>query len=125
MSTESKVILGVTAAALAGVGIGMLVAPCSGAESRGKIRENVNTLANHLLEVVRSNGSTFGEQAEEITDAAKAKFNEAKGYLKSEAGHAKGRMEEIVDTVKAKFNEVKGYAKSEAEHAKNGVHEMA
>lgn len=93
MSTESKVLLGVAGAALAGLAIGMLTAPCSGDETREKLRGNVNTLSNRLLDALRSESGTFADKVEDAVDTAKAKFNEAKGYVRAEANHVRNQVE--------------------------------
>lgn len=88
MSTEKNVLIGFAAAALAGVTIGLLVAPDSGKNTREKLRQG----SNKLLDVVRSNRETIKEKATDIIDDAKSAFNQAKGYAKSEINHAKSEM---------------------------------
>lgn len=105
MNTGSKILIGITAAALAGVGIGMLIAPNSGSESRKKLKKNTNDVANRLLQIVRSNGESFKDAAEEVADDVKSKYRQAKG-----------KVEEVVDDVKAGYNQAKGYAQAEMNH---------
>ncbi len=95
MSTENKVIVGLAAAALAGVGIGLLIAPNSGEESREKLREGTNSIANKLLNVVRSNGESLKEKATDVIDDAKSAYNQAKGYAKSEINHVEEKMNKV------------------------------
>ena len=84
MTTQNKVLLGITAAALTGVGIGLLVAPRSGAETRDKIRQSTNDLASRLLNLVNSTGEDVKEKASEVVKEAKAAYNQAKGYVQEE-----------------------------------------
>lgn len=120
MSNQSKILLGVAGAALTGVVIGLLVAPCSGEETRNKVRKNVNAAAQDLLNALQNSGS-LTEQVGQMVDTAKAKFNEAKGYMNSKSGTIVDQVEEVADTVKAKYNEAKGYVKAEANTFKNQV----
>lgn len=96
MSTENKFIIGFAAAALAGVGIGMLMAPYSGSETREKLREGTNDVANRLLDAVRSNGDSLKDKANEVIDDAKSAYNQAKGYAKSEANHIEKKISKAV-----------------------------
>lgn len=96
MSTENKIIVGFAAAALAGIGIGLLMAPYSGSESREKLRKGTNDIANKLLDVVNSNSDTLKEKAGDVIDSAKNVYNQAKGYAKSEMNHAKKDIREAV-----------------------------
>lgn len=117
MTTQSKIILGVAGAALAGFAIGVLTAPCSGEETRSSLRSSVNDAANRALKALRNgegiNNKSVSEQIDELVDTAKAKYNEAKGYAKSKSGSVADSMEEIVDATKAKYHEAKGYVKAE------------
>lgn len=118
MTTQSKILLGIAGAALAGVAIGLLVAPCSGEETRANIRKNVNSMANDMLDTLR-NGGTVSEQVNNLVDTAKAKFQEAKGYVNAKSGTLVDQVDEVADTVKAKYHEAKGYAKAEANTLRN------
>ncbi|MCC7245106.1 MAG: YtxH domain-containing protein [Saprospiraceae bacterium] len=115
MTTQSKIILGVAGAALAGFAIGVLTAPCSGEETRSNLRSSVNDAANRALKALRNGegNKSVSEQIDELVDTAKAKYNEAKGYAKSKSGSVADSMEEIVDATKAKYHEAKGYVKAE------------
>ncbi len=95
MNSDSKVILGMAAAALVGVGIGMLVAPCSGDETRSNLREKTNSIANRLLTALRDNGRNVSDTFSDVADNVKSTYNQAKGYVKSEANHARSKMEEV------------------------------
>lgn len=84
MTTENKILLGVTAAALAGVGIGLLIAPASGTETRDQIRKGANGMATRLLNVVNSTGEQVKDKATEVVEEAKTAYKQAKGYVKAE-----------------------------------------
>jgi gas vesicle protein len=96
MSTESKIIVGFAAAALAGIGIGLLMAPYSGTESRDKLRKGTNDIANKLLDMVNSNGQALKEKAGEVVDNAKNAYNQVKGQAKSEVEDAKKELSRAV-----------------------------
>lgn len=111
MNTESKIIIGFAAAALAGVGIGMLMAPYSGTESRDKIRKGTNDVANKLLDMVNTNGQALKEKAGEVIDTARSAYKQVKGQAKEEVG-------EVVDTARNAYNQVKGQTREEVENVK-------
>ena len=92
MSKESNVALGIAAAALAGLAIGILVAPSSGEETRGKIRKGTNKLTNRLIETLESGRSAVSENVDAVTEKAKSAFNQAKGM----ATNAKHQAEDLV-----------------------------
>lgn len=96
MSTESKVIIGFTAAALAGIGIGMLLAPYSGTESREKIRQGTNNTANKLLDMVNTNGQALKEKAEDAIGQAKSAYQNAKGQVMDELENSKKELKRAV-----------------------------
>lgn len=84
MTTENKILLGVTAAALAGVGIGLLIAPTSGTETRDQIRKGANGMATRLLNLVNATSEDVKEKASEVVEDAKTAYKQAKGYVKAE-----------------------------------------
>ncbi|HOY04951.1 MAG TPA: YtxH domain-containing protein [Saprospiraceae bacterium] len=96
MSTESKIIVGFAAAALAGIGIGLLMAPYSGTESRDKLRKGTNDIANKLLDMVNTNGQALKEKAGDVVDHAKNAYNQVKGQAKSEVEDAKKELSRAV-----------------------------
>jgi gas vesicle protein len=96
MSTESKIIVGFAAAALTGIGIGMLLAPYSGPESREKLRKGTNDIANRLLDAINTNGQALKERAGEVVDQAKNAYNQVKGEAKSEVENAKKELSRAV-----------------------------
>lgn len=106
MSTESKIIVGFAAAALAGVGIGMLLAPYSGTESRDKIRKGTNDIAHKLLDMVNTNGQALKEKAGEVIDNARNAYHQVKG-------HAREEVAEVVDSARNAYNEAKSNAKKD------------
>lgn len=92
MNTGIKILAGITAATLVGVGIGVLIAPNSGAESRKKLKKGTNDVANKLLELVRSNGESIRDKAHEVVEDVKATYNQAKGYAHSELNHLEEKV---------------------------------
>lgn len=120
MTNSSKIAIGLAAAALAGVGIGLLIAPESGDNTRENIRKGVNDLANNALDTLKDSQETIGEKVEGAVDTAKAKYNEALGYMKAETKGTESlseMAEDAVDTVKNKYHQAKGYAKAELNNA--------
>lgn len=95
MNNESKVVLGIAAAALAGLAIGLLVAPASGDETRAKIRKKTNKLTNRMIDALESGKSTVSENVDAVTEKVKSVFNEAKGSLKSDVNRAKNQIEDM------------------------------
>lgn len=114
MSTESKIIVGFAAAALAGVGIGMLLAPYSGTESRDKIRKGTNDIANKLLDMVNTNGQALKTKAGEVIDNARSAYQQAKG-------HAQEEVSDMVDTAKNAYQQAKGQVREEMGNAKRDL----
>ncbi len=88
MST-SKVLLSLLAGAVAGAAIGILFAPDKGSETRRKISEESNDLANNLK-------SKFNE----FVDGAKEKFSS----LKSETEDVAEKGYSAYNRSKAEFN---------------------
>jgi gas vesicle protein len=88
MSKERNILIGVAAAALAGLGIGMLVAPHSGKKTRERLQDG----SNRFLDTVRSKRQAVKERASEIADDTRAAFDDAKSYAKSEMNHVEEKM---------------------------------
>ena len=95
MTTESKVVLGIAAATLAGLAIGLLVAPASGEKTISQIRKQTNKLANRLVDVLEYGKSTVSENVEEAKDKVKDAYHEAKGMAKSEVNRVKNQVEDM------------------------------
>lgn len=75
MNTTTKVILGLTAAAVAGAAVGMLLAPEKGSDLRKKIRTNTKDFMNDFAsllargkEIVSDFQDSFMERADEARD---------------------------------------------------------
>lgn len=79
MTTKSKVILGLVGAAAAGVVVGLLLAPESGSEIRGKIKQTAGDWADHLTDL-------FANAKGEI-ESLKGKASKGASNLASEAGN--------------------------------------
>jgi len=93
MTNNSKVVLGVAAAAAAGAVIGMMFAPEKGSDIREKLRETANNFASDLLDALQSGRTQYAQVAEEVEDAAQnakskvvGKVAEIKDRVESEAG---------------------------------------
>ena len=93
MTNNSKVVLGVAAAAAAGAVIGMMFAPEKGSDIREKLRETANNFASDLLDALQNGRTQYAQVAEEVEDAAQntkskvvGKVAEIKDRVESEAG---------------------------------------
>lgn len=95
MNTLSKIVIGITAL-MAGVGIGMLIAPDTGVETQSKIKNNAQAILKRLIASAQRKGEEVIDRVDDVTDKAKAKVNQAKGYLKAESNHIKGKLEGAV-----------------------------
>jgi gas vesicle protein len=77
MSNSNKIIVGLLGAAVAGVAIGMLLAPEKGSEARKKIAETANDLASRVGEWISTGkdkaqdvANTVGQKAQQAADRA-------------------------------------------------------
>lgn len=95
MNTLSKIVIGITAL-MAGVGIGMLIAPDTGVETQAKIKNNAQAVLKRLIASAQRKGEEVVDRVDDMTDKAKAKVNQAKGYLKAESNHVKNKLESAV-----------------------------
>lgn len=93
MTNNSKVVLGVAAAAAAGAVIGMMFAPEKGSDIREKLRETANNFASDLLDALQNGRTQYAQVAEEVEDAAQnakskvvGKVAEIKDRVETEAG---------------------------------------
>lgn len=98
MSSNSKVVLGVVAAAAAGAVIGMLVAPEKGTELREKVRGTANDLVSDLLDAIQKGRQQFSNAGEELADGAQDLKSKAVGKF----AEVKDRVEDGANNVKDK-----------------------
>lgn len=68
-SSEGRLVLAFLVGAAIGVGVGMLVAPAKGEETRRKLKD----LARKAQERAQDIGSRFAAAAEEMTDPTQAR----------------------------------------------------
>ena len=101
MTKNSKIIIGVAAAAAAGAAIGLLFAPEKGAKIRNKVREAANDFATDLLDVIQRGGRQYSDSAENIEDAAKRVKSKAIGKVAELKDRFQDGVEEVKDTVNA------------------------
>lgn len=78
MTKESKVALGIAAAALAGVAIGVLVAPSSGEKTRGKIKKGANRITNRLIDVLEAGSAATAGNLGAVSDKVKSAYDHVK-----------------------------------------------
>ncbi len=90
---EYKVALGIVAAALAGIGIGMLISPNSGKKNREKLLKASDKITKKVRKVAQDSNNSIEEFAQETIERAKAALNQAKGYAKAEANNLKEKLD--------------------------------
>lgn len=77
MENSSKIILGLIGATIAGVAIGMLLAPDKGTELRKKIGETAGDLASRVGDLVTYGKEKFEEVTNTVSEKADGLVNEA------------------------------------------------
>lgn len=96
MTKNSKIIIGIAAAAAAGAAIGLLFAPEKGSKIREKVRDVANDFATDLLDVIQRGGRQYSDSVESVEDSAKR--------LKSKAI---GKVAELKDRFQDSFSDAK------------------
>nr|WP_295931031.1 YtxH domain-containing protein [uncultured Dyadobacter sp.] len=87
-----NIILGIVTAAIAGVAIGMLIAPDDGKKTIKKLRKKTNSLAGDLIAALEKSKEKAAEAADELKNEGSAYANEAadkvEGYVETARGEA-------------------------------------
>lgn len=96
MTKNSKIIIGVAAAAAAGAAIGLLFAPEKGSHLRERVREAANDFATDLLDAVQRGGRQYSDSVEDIEDSAKRLKSKAVGKV----AELKDRFQDNLDAAK-------------------------
>jgi gas vesicle protein len=78
MENSSKIILGMLAAAAAGVAIGMLVAPEKGSDLRQKIGDKASDLASKVGDLVSYGKEKWNDVTGSVTDQVDGLVNDTK-----------------------------------------------
>ena len=86
--TFAALALTFVAGGLIGAAFGLLFAPRTGAETRGKIREQTEG----AREKVRETAKTAQERADRLTEAGKEKFSEARGKVQKSVGKIREKV---------------------------------
>jgi len=94
MNKQYKVVIGIVAAALAGVGIGMLMSPNSGKKNLEKLLKASDKIAKKVRKAAQHSNDSIEEFAQETIAKAKATLNQAKGFVKSESNNVKEKMDQ-------------------------------
>lgn len=81
-----NIILGIVTAAIAGVAIGMLIAPDDGKKTIKKLRKKTNSLAGDLIAALEKSKAKAAEAADELK-------NEGTAYAKEAADKVEGYAE--------------------------------
>jgi gas vesicle protein len=99
--SAQKILIGVLSALVAGVAIGVLIAPAKGSETRQKISDSAEELKRKLRRL-------RGQAADEL--------DELKSVLETEAGGLKDDVRErvlkLIEASKKRYNNVKEEAKA-------------
>jgi len=99
--SAQKILIGVLSALVAGVAIGVLIAPAKGSETRQKISDSAEELKRKLRRL-------RGQTADEL--------DELKSVLETEAGGLKDDVRErvlkLIEASKKRYNNVKEEAKA-------------
>ncbi|MFY7912380.1 MAG: YtxH domain-containing protein [Emticicia sp.] len=101
MTKNSKIIIGVAAAAAAGAAIGLLFAPEKGAKIREKVREVANDFATDLLDVIQRGGRQYTDSVDGIEDSAKRLKSKAVGKVAELKDRFQDSVEDAKDAVNA------------------------
>ncbi|MFT4033133.1 MAG: YtxH domain-containing protein [Siphonobacter sp.] len=101
MSNNGKIFLGIVTAAAAGAVIGLLFAPDKGTDTRGKVKKQVNDIADELLKAIQKGKDTY----EDLKDQATAKANDLKDRARSKFEDLQSQAEEVAQSAKKKINE--------------------
>lgn len=96
MTKNSKIIIGVAAAAAAGAAIGLLFAPEKGTKIREKMREAANDFATDLLDVIQRGGRQYSDSVDSIEESAKRLKSKAVGKV----AELKDRFQDGVEEIK-------------------------
>ncbi|MHA4738479.1 YtxH domain-containing protein [Dyadobacter sp. MSC1_007] len=89
----NKIIVGIVTAAIAGLAIGLLIAPDDGKKTIKKIKKKTNSLAGELIDALEKSKTKAGEKASDLAE-------EGKTYGQDIADKAEGYS----DTVKEEVN---------------------
>lgn len=88
MNNNTKIILGMIAASVAGVAVGMLMAPRRGSEVRGSIRQGIDDLGEKITDFVQSKTDRIKGAADE--------FKQDVDILKNDAQTAGEHVKKVI-----------------------------
>ncbi|MDR6197009.1 gas vesicle protein [Siphonobacter sp. BAB-5404] len=101
MSNNGKIFLGIVTAAAAGAVIGLLFAPDKGTDTRGKVKKQVNDIADEILKAIQKGKISLDDlktqatsKAEDLKDKARSKFDELQSKAEDTADVAKKKVNE-------------------------------
>jgi gas vesicle protein len=75
MNDNSKVLIGLLAGLAAGAALGLLFAPESGTETRGRLGQSIKDLGDTIQERAANQLGSLGELKEKVVNAVKSKFD--------------------------------------------------
>jgi gas vesicle protein len=101
MTKNSKIIIGIAAAAAAGAAIGLLFAPEKGSKLRERVRDAANDFATDLLDAIQRGGRQYADSVDGIEDSAKRLKSKAVGKVAELKDRFQEGVEEVKDAVNA------------------------
>lgn len=101
MTKNSKIIIGVAAAAAAGAAIGLLFAPERGSKIREKMRDAANDFATDLLDVIQRGSRQYSDSIDSIEDSAKRLKSKAIGKVAELKDRFQDNVEDGKDVINA------------------------
>lgn len=101
MSNNGKIFLGIVTAAAAGAVIGLLFAPDKGTDTRGKVKKQVNDIADEILKAIQKGKLSI----DDLKDQAVTKAGDLKDKARSKFDELQGQAEDVAETAKKKVNE--------------------
>lgn len=83
----NKIIVGIVTAAIAGLAIGLLIAPDDGKKTIKKIQKKTNSLAGELIDALERSKTKAGEKASDLVEEGEAYgqdiADKAEGYAET------------------------------------------
>lgn len=101
MTKNSKIIIGIAAAAAAGAAIGLLFAPEKGSKLRERVRDAANDFATDLLDAIQRGGRQYAGAVDDVEDSAKRLKSKAVGKVAELKDRFQDGVEEVKDAVNA------------------------
>ena len=112
MSSDSKLLLGLILGAATGAVAGLLLAPASGKETRGKISDKAGELKSDLDKKFNELSKKLHDLDKETLGDFKEKFNEVKSSVKDRYDTLAAKVKELEKELAAKMESIKKESKT-------------